>query len=77
MPVKKTKLGMTVEAPKKPSPYDALAEKMKQGEKEQQELERQGGRKLTRTGFEEEIVRSQAKIPKAKPSGGKKSDTKA
>lgn len=57
--MKRTKLGMTIQ-PRKPTPYDKLAEKMERGAKEQGKLERRG------TPFQE---RMQGRIPKVRPGG--------
>lgn len=59
---KKVKLGMTVEAPKKPGPYDKLGARMDQGAAEEDKLEARGRRLAGRAA-----AKAQGKIPKAVP----------
>lgn len=77
MAVKRTKLGMKIEGPKKPSPYEIIGGRTLKGMGEQKKLERQGTKRLAQGGYEEEITRSQARIPRVKPSGERRRGTKA
>jgi len=60
---KKVKLGMTVEAPKKPGPYDKLGRLMEQGATAEDKLEARGRRMAGR-----QAAKTQSRIPKATPS---------
>jgi hypothetical protein len=60
--VRGAKLGMTVEAPKKPGPYDKLGARMEQGAPEEDALEQRGRRLIGRAA-----AKAQGKIPKAVP----------
>lgn len=71
MPAKKAKLGMTIQAQPTPpngSYYQTLEEQIQQGKSEQQRLTQQGHDTLEATGAEDVAKRSQAKIPKVKPT---------
>lgn len=64
--IRQAKLGMTVQ-PKKPSPYDALSEKMLAGAGEESNLEEQGVKTLR--GRNKAAAKSQGRIPKIRPGG--------
>ena len=63
-------MGLKIVGKKKPGPYDALADRMNRGKTAQDKVEKQGERRITRTGFSEEIKKSEGRIPKVKPYRG-------
>jgi hypothetical protein len=61
--VRGAKLGMTVEAPKKPGPYDKLGARMEAGSAEEERLEERGRRIAGR-----QAAKTQGRIPQVRPS---------
>lgn len=61
--VRGAKLGMTVEAPKKPGPYDKLGARMEAGASEEDRLEIRGRRIAGK-----QAAKTQGRIPQVRPS---------